>query len=75
MCDKKRSFLEHIYHLYTLLYLASTCGIRYFSVSKTSVYETLHICQQVLLEVVLVESPEHLKREWNEEVGLALIRL
>ncbi len=27
------------------------------------------------LEVVLVESPEHLKREWNEEVGLALIRL
>jgi predicted DNA-binding protein with PD1-like motif len=27
------------------------------------------------LEVVLVESPEHLKREWNEEVGLALITL
>jgi len=27
------------------------------------------------LEVVLVESPEHLKREWDDEVGLALIRL
>ena len=27
------------------------------------------------LEVVLVESPEHLRREWDEEVGLALIRL
>src|SRR5215203_4553036 len=27
------------------------------------------------LEVVLVESPEHLRREWDKEVGLALIRL
>ena len=25
------------------------------------------------LEAVLVESPEHLQRKWNEEVGLALI--
>jgi predicted DNA-binding protein with PD1-like motif len=32
-----------------------------------------HVCPT--LEVVLVESPEHLKREWDEEVGLALIRL
>lgn len=27
------------------------------------------------LEVILVESPKHLRREWDEEVGLALIRL
>lgn len=27
------------------------------------------------LEVVLVESPEHLQRRWDEEVGLALIAL
>jgi len=27
------------------------------------------------LEVILVESPRHLRREWDEEVGLALIRL
>jgi uncharacterized protein len=26
------------------------------------------------LEMILVESPEHLQRRWNEEVGLALIR-
>ena len=25
------------------------------------------------LEVILVESPKHLQRKWNEEVGLALI--
>ena len=27
------------------------------------------------LEVVLVESPEHLRRRWDEEVGLALISI